>query len=146
MQPVWDRNTFLFMSPSCMHHFAVQIHYNGDDVSALIFVCCIYGTVLRWPCTNRPYVCIASCALELKWRVYWRSMQFYEVIIQPHMPFYCQHTLSIIMAMTALCWSLFVERMERVSCCLWTDRPYVCIAVCVLECEGVIGVRCSMWS
>ena len=44
--------------------------------------------------------------------------------------------------MTALCSSWFVERMERVSCCPWTNRPYVRIAVCV--CSGVIGVRCSI--
>ena len=29
------------------------------------------------------------------------------------------------------CWSPFVERMERVFCCPWTNRPYVCIAVCM---------------
>ena len=29
---------------SCMCRFAVQMHYNGDDDSALIFVCWMYGT------------------------------------------------------------------------------------------------------
>ena len=27
-----------------MRHFAVQMHYNGDDGSTLIFVCWMYGT------------------------------------------------------------------------------------------------------
>ena len=86
--------------------------------------------VLRWPCTNSAYVCIALCALELEWRVYWRSMQYYEVIISASYAISLS-TYTTITTMMALCSSWFVERMERVSCCPWTNRPYVRIAVCV---------------
>ena len=66
------------------------------------------------------------CALELELRVYW---QYQEVIIWASYAISLS-TYTTIMAMTALCRLSFVERMERVSCCPWTNRPYVRIAVC----------------
>ena len=61
---------------------AVQMHWNGDDGSALIFVGCNGCRVGRlW--TNSTYVCgIAACALALLGDAYWWSMQF-EVVISP---------------------------------------------------------------
>ena len=46
-------------------------------------------------------------------------------------------------ATMALCWSLLVGCMERVSCWLHMNRAYVCIPACVLEFEVVVSVRCS---
>ena len=39
---------------------------------------------------------------------------------------------------------LSVECMERMPCCPWTNRMYVCVAAFVLELGGVVYDRCSM--
>ena len=59
------------------------------------------------------------------------------------------HSLSKYTAITddnSICADVcsLVECMERVSCWPETNRKYVCIAACVLELGGVIGVRCGM--
>ena len=49
---------------------------------ALIFVCSMYGTgVALVVHEQRVRLCCFVCALELEWRVYWRSMQYDEVIL-----------------------------------------------------------------
>ena len=75
--------------------------------------------------------------LNLEWRVYCDPMA-YEVVISPSYVIYLS-TCTLIMAMTTLHWSSFVNRMERVSCCPWTDSAYVFIASCVLEFDVIIG-------
>ena len=64
------------------HACAILLHYNGDDGSALIFVGWMYGTgVALVVHEQRVRLYCFVCALELEWRVYWRSMQYDEVIL-----------------------------------------------------------------
>ena len=130
-----------------MHHFAVQIYYNDDYGSSLIFVCWMYETGVALVVHEQRVRCLYCfvCSLELEWKVYWRLMQYIEAIISPSYAV-SMSTYTTMMAMTTICWSSFVELMERVLCGSCTNRPYVCIAACVLEFDGVIDVRCSMWS
>ena len=56
------------MSPSCMRHFAAQMHYNGDDGSVLIFVYWIYdtGVVLARPAwTARTFILLEYVLLVI---------------------------------------------------------------------------------
>ena len=62
-----------------MRHFAVQMYYNGDDDSALIFVCLMYGTVIGLA-LNQQRVRFYCCVCALIWRCYSHWMQYGVVI------------------------------------------------------------------
>ena len=63
-------------------HFAVQMHYNVDDDSALIFVCLMCGTVIGLALNQQRVRFYYCCVCALIWRCYWHSMQ-YGVVIAP---------------------------------------------------------------
>ena len=71
------------MSPSCMRHFAVQMHYNGDDGSALIFVCWMYGTGVALAVhEQRVRLYCFVCVIAFEGVINWCLTQ-YEVVILP---------------------------------------------------------------
>ena len=57
-----------------MRHFAIQMHYIGDNGSALIFVCLMYGTVIG-STLNQQHVRLYFCVCVI-WRCYWHSVQY----------------------------------------------------------------------
>ena len=92
---------------------AAQIYYNDcDDGFTLIFVGWMYetGVALVVP-EQRVCLCCFVCALNLNEGFIGVRCSMRRSYLQSHIPFRCQHTLSTIMAMTAFCWSPFVERM-----------------------------------
>ena len=101
---------------------AVQIRYNGDGGSALIFVCCMYRTVSCCPWTNSVCVCVAWIGRRALW-VFDALWGRNNLTIM--------HALSkyITMAMTASHWSPFVECRCRVGPG-WTGRTFVYCCVC----------------
>ena len=133
---VWGRNLTLIrdlkfdtsdwcwevvISPSCMLCFAIQTQNNGNDHYTLGWSLCVecvewiscwtYVCLKRascWPLTNRSYVCITVCVLELE-----AALGIWCIKVWGH-------NLILIMcypmAVTTLRWSLFVECMKWVSC------------------------------
>ena len=64
-----------------MRHFAVQMHYDGNDDSLLIFVYLMYDTVIGLA-LNQQRVRFYCCVCALIWRCYWHWMQ-YGILISP---------------------------------------------------------------
>ena len=62
-----------------MRHFAVQMHDNDDDDSALTFVCLMYGTVIGLA-LHQQHVRFYFPARALIWQCYWNAMQYGVVI------------------------------------------------------------------
>ena len=118
---VWGHNFTL------MWYFAAQIHYNGNDGSALIFVCWMYGTgaVLA---LNQQRVRLYCCVcLNLKMLVMFDIVWGRNTTLT-HALFCCPNILQWWWRLCVVLRLLNVW-MKWVSFWLWTNRPYVCIAV-----------------
>ena len=106
----WGYDTSRVMSPSCMRLLLFKC--TTMAITALLrlflFVECMQR-VSRWPCTNSAYVCIASYACAWTWM---KSLLAFDAVLWGHDFILICHlavsTYTAIMAMTALCWSLFV--------------------------------------
>ena len=80
-----------------------------------------YGTVSRWPWTDRLYVCIVVC-MNLKLLFVFDAVR--------------GHNLTLICCPNTLQWWCSVHVYLRwiygtVSCWPWTNSPYVCIVLCL---------------
>ena len=111
-------------SLSHIHVMYIQILYNGDGGSALIFVYKMYGTVAASSALNEQRVRLYCCVCAWIWRCYWCSMQYEFVIVRACDILPSKHTT---MAMMNLRWP--VECMQWVSCWPETNSMYVCITV-----------------
>ena len=127
---VWGRN----LAPMC----CPNIHYNGDAGFVFMFVEYLGRTASCWRWTDRKYVCIAACCLNLKLFFMFDTVWGRNITLMC-----CPNTL--LQWRWRLC--VYVRWMPgTVSCWLWTNRKYVCIGVCLHLKLLVIRVRCSMRS
>ena len=128
-----------------MRHFAIQMHNNGNDGSALIFVRGMHGTGVAFA-VHEQRVCLYCCVCDCIWRCYelvFDTVWGHDFAHMRHFVFCCPNALQ-------WRWWLCVDlRLCDVWNGYWVgpeikERRFLLLCLCYISSVVAIGIRCTM--